>query len=231
MSESSDPTETFSVNDSNHSTPVNSSSSPIKPAQGPRLSMSPEPILFALTVAMPAVLVGGLAALLNSYGVTDWVVIPLVVITILAALPALGLLIIEFFGSVIPYVASRWRYHWNKMSSHQTRPHSSHKDDSDFSGAVVNGKEEADFDVYIGKGSIWSNPFQIGRDGDRATVMKKFEEYLLSNPTLMAKLPELRGKRLGCFCKPKDCHGHILSRYAEISEGGLDSSSSPVVTS
>jgi len=26
----------------------------------------------------------------------------------------------------------------------------------------------------------------------------------------MASLHELKGKRLGCFCKPKLCHGDVL---------------------
>lgn len=27
--------------------------------------------------------------------------------------------------------------------------------------------------VYIGRGSKWGNPFRLGRDGDRATVIAK----------------------------------------------------------
>jgi hypothetical protein len=29
--------------------------------------------------------------------------------------------------------------------------------------------------VYIGRGSKWGNPFRIGRDGDRAAVIAKYE--------------------------------------------------------
>ena len=29
--------------------------------------------------------------------------------------------------------------------------------------------------VYIGRGSKWDNPFRIGRDGERATVIAKYE--------------------------------------------------------
>lgn len=33
----------------------------------------------------------------------------------------------------------------------------------------------------------------------------------MSSPTLLAALPELKGKVLGCFCKPKACHGDVLA--------------------
>jgi hypothetical protein len=48
----------------------------------------------------------------------------------------------------------------------------------------------------------------------RREAVQKFEEYLLSNEELMGSLSELKGKTLGCWCKPKSCHGDILLRYA-----------------
>ncbi len=38
----------------------------------------------------------------------------------------------------------------------------------------------------------------------------KYKEYLLNKPELLADIHELQGKTLGCFCKPKDCHGDVL---------------------
>ena len=32
----------------------------------------------------------------------------------------------------------------------------------------------------------------------------------LLNKELMNSLSELRGKRLGCWCKPERCHGNVL---------------------
>ena len=32
--------------------------------------------------------------------------------------------------------------------------------------------------TFIGRPSTWGNPFRIGRDGDRAEVVKKYSEYL-----------------------------------------------------
>ncbi len=73
-------------------------------------------------------------------------------------------------------------------------------------------------DVYIGrasprkrlKQSIWANPFRIGRDGDREEVIMKYRKWIVLQPGLMARLPELRGKRLACWCAPDACHGEVL---------------------
>ncbi len=71
------------------------------------------------------------------------------------------------------------------------------------------------YDVYIGRGSKWGNPFIIGQHGDREQVIKKYEKWILSNPELLADLHELKGKVLGCFCFPLACHGDILARLAD----------------
>ena len=85
---------------------------------------------------------------------------------------------------------------------------------------VVHCKKE-EFDVYIGRGSKWGNPYSH-KEGtlaehvveSRTEAIKKYEEYLLSNEDLMSSLSELKGKVLGCWCKPKSCHGDILLKYA-----------------
>lgn len=79
---------------------------------------------------------------------------------------------------------------------------------------VVNRRREP-FDVYIGRGSPWGNPFVIGKDGDRADVIRKFEAWFSKQTYLHARLHELRGKRIGCFCAPLACHGDVLKRWAE----------------
>lgn len=92
---------------------------------------------------------------------------------------------------------------------------------------VVHCKIE-EFDVYIGRPSKWGNPYSHKDDTlaqfKVATIeeaVSKYEEYLLASPDLMASLPELKGKILGCWCKhptkPKPCHGDVLSRLANES--------------
>jgi|688.fasta_scaffold190153_4 hypothetical protein len=81
-------------------------------------------------------------------------------------------------------------------------------------------------DVYIGRPSKWGNPFEIGKDGDRAEVIQKYREWVATQPNLMAALPELRGKVLGCWCAPKACHGDVLVSLAndkDLARRALDS--------
>jgi len=80
------------------------------------------------------------------------------------------------------------------------------------------------YDIYIGRWnpkvphhSIWHNPF---KDGTREENIQRFREYLLASPHLMAKLPELKGKKLACWCSPKDCHGDVLAELANVVESG-----------
>jgi hypothetical protein len=70
------------------------------------------------------------------------------------------------------------------------------------------------FDAYIGRPGKWGNPFVIGKDGDRAAVIAQYEAWLIRQPALMAALPDLRGKILGCWCAPAACHGDVLVRLA-----------------
>jgi hypothetical protein len=79
---------------------------------------------------------------------------------------------------------------------------------------VVN-KRRDEYDVYIGRGSPFGNPFIIGVHGDRKEVIKRYEEWVVKQPHIMSLLPSLRGKRLGCFCKPLACHGDILVKLIE----------------
>ena len=82
-------------------------------------------------------------------------------------------------------------------------------DKAEPSGRVVHCKRSA-FDVYIGRPGPWGNPFEIGRDGTRAEVVEKYRAWIVNQGALLARLPELRGKVLGCFCAPAACHGDVL---------------------
>jgi len=72
--------------------------------------------------------------------------------------------------------------------------------------------------VYIGRrnsrygvaDSKWLNPFVVGQDGDRSTVIRLYREHLAERPDLLADLDELRGKTLVCWCAPAPCHGDVL---------------------
>lgn len=82
---------------------------------------------------------------------------------------------------------------------------------------VVHCKSQP-YDVYIGRPSKWGNPFVIGKDGTRDEVIQKYADWIKTQPELMAALPELKDKVLGCWCRPYKCHGDILTKLANPSE-------------
>ncbi len=84
-------------------------------------------------------------------------------------------------------------------------------------------------DMFIGRGSVWGNPFRISKRMSREMVITKHKEWLLSwinekreiiidgysNKVVVERLEELRGKTLGCYCKPLACHGDVLVAILE----------------
>lgn len=77
---------------------------------------------------------------------------------------------------------------------------------------VVHCKRNS-YDVYIGRPSLWGNPFEIGKDGTREEVIEKYRDSIDNNMRLLIK-STLQGKVLGCWCAPKGCHGDILLEIA-----------------
>jgi hypothetical protein len=83
---------------------------------------------------------------------------------------------------------------------------------------IVNMHKES-YDVYIGRPSKWGNPYST-KDGTLAKhkvsslkeAISKYEEHVINTPDLFNSLHELKGKTLGCHCKPKACHGDVLVR-------------------
>lgn len=99
------------------------------------------------------------------------------------------------------------------------------------------GKVVQDCDVYIGrrltmsgwnlKCSKWANPYGLGKNMKNSVlpefrkfvqnvlpdsleeVLSLYREYILDTG-LIGDIHELEGKTLGCWCKPKPCHGDIL---------------------
>jgi hypothetical protein len=88
---------------------------------------------------------------------------------------------------------------------------------------VVNLRN-SEFDVYIGRGrgGCWGNPFVIGKDGSREEVVEKyrawFAERVESDSTFKEQLAQLKGKTLGCYCKPLACHGDVIAEYVNALE-------------
>ena len=75
--------------------------------------------------------------------------------------------------------------------------------------------KKAPYDVYIGRGGAWCNPFRIGKDGTREEVIEKYREWILTQDFLLNNISDLKGKILGCWCKPQACHGDVLAELAD----------------
>ena len=88
----------------------------------------------------------------------------------------------------------------------------------------ISNKDE---NVYIGKKSVifingikyplydslWTNPFTITKEQSREEVLKLYKIYIeekIEKNNLYFELNKLKGKKLGCWCKPENCHGDIL---------------------
>ena len=87
---------------------------------------------------------------------------------------------------------------------------------------VVHCKREH-FDVYIGRGSKWGNPFSHKQGtqakvvvGSRSEAIAAYKEWITQGDGkhLLKYLPELKGKILGCWCSPLPCHGDVLYELA-----------------
>jgi hypothetical protein len=70
-------------------------------------------------------------------------------------------------------------------------------------------------DIYIGRPSLWGNPFMLGRDGNRG---EKHLHWLYNSQDYRAEwqrnhIEELRGHRLQCYCAPLRCHGDNFVQY------------------
>ena len=76
---------------------------------------------------------------------------------------------------------------------------------------------------WIMRGSPFGNPFRIGRDGDRESVIAQYRRWLYvrlrGDPKFRAAVQALHGKTLVCGCKPLPCHGDVLERAADWLNG------------
>lgn len=93
---------------------------------------------------------------------------------------------------------------------------------------IVNIKLTDEYDVYIGRAGhghdgYFGNPYQLKPGMLRGATIKAFREYfykrLEKDSEFKRRVLELKGKRLGCFCKQpyKDvpCHGDVYVEYLD----------------
>lgn len=82
--------------------------------------------------------------------------------------------------------------------------------------------KKSEYDVYIGRPSMWGNPYSSKKGtlakyyvGSKSEAIQNYEQYIESSPKLLEALKDLNGIRLGCWCAPKPCHGDVLVKLIE----------------
>ena len=93
------------------------------------------------------------------------------------------------------------------------------------------------YDVYIGRGSVFGNPFThkplaetkaLVKCKTRKEAIQKHKLWILGiesleidgkeiNPPSIEEIWGLKDKVLGCWCSPKECHGDFLAEVANMS--------------
>lgn len=72
--------------------------------------------------------------------------------------------------------------------------------------------------VSVMRGTPFGNPFVLGRDGDRETVVRRYRAWLWSrlqaDPVLRDQVRALHGRDLVCCCAPLACHADVLAAAA-----------------
>ena len=99
---------------------------------------------------------------------------------------------------------------------------------------VVHCKKE-DYDVYIGRGKCpktgqpgkFGNPYSHEADSQVSLITSsreesiiKYKQWALTQPWLLDDIMQLDGLRLGCWCKPKACHGDVIVELIEARKRG-----------
>jgi hypothetical protein len=90
---------------------------------------------------------------------------------------------------------------------------------------VVNLHKEP-YDVYIGRAGkgqdgYFGNPFPLkgNQEIDRIYCIQLYSAYFLGridkDSEFKKRIEALKDKTLGCFCKPKMCHGDVIVDYLE----------------
>lgn len=91
---------------------------------------------------------------------------------------------------------------------------------------------EDEDNVYIGRGrivriqghrypptdSLFANPYKLKNCKSVDQCLSLYESHLLlklRDPQIMKEFKKLKGKNLGCWCKPEKCHGDIILKHLE----------------
>jgi len=84
---------------------------------------------------------------------------------------------------------------------------------------IVNMRDTNAYDYRIDRKTEFGNPYKIGLDGTRQDCIDQYRRMFLYrvrfNPQFRRKILAMKGKRLGCWCKPLPCHGDVIVEFLE----------------
>ena len=74
--------------------------------------------------------------------------------------------------------------------------------------------------VSVDRKTCWGNPFKVNgtSKAEQERVVSLYREWIQTQPDLLRRIGELRGRALGCWCHPKPCHGDVLAKLANATE-------------
>ena len=87
---------------------------------------------------------------------------------------------------------------------------------------ILINRHKGEFDIYIGRGTIWGNPtpIDLGQGISRLISIEMYREHLyncLENSIItIDDILSLSGKRIGCSCSPLPCHGDVIIEVFEM---------------
>jgi hypothetical protein len=113
----------------------------------------------------------------------------------------------------LPELSEREETLWAALQRGETVVLNYHTDQ-----ALIDLAEAANLAERVDRRTDWGNPFKEGVDGDRPTVVRKYDRYYLPHKDgLLARIAqgELKGKALLCWCSPEACHGDVLKRRSD----------------
>ena len=93
---------------------------------------------------------------------------------------------------------------------------------------VLNRSNLEDFDdfVYIGRPSVFGNPWRVEREFERPKAVRFYFWYFYArldmDPDFRRAVEGLRGKVLACWCAPRPCHGDVIARYLDYGTATLE---------
>lgn len=91
--------------------------------------------------------------------------------------------------------------------------------------------KKSPYDVYIGRPTLWGNPFSHLKESAAVVHVKTRDEAVAAyrhwlagtayqdieperRTKILNHIATLKGKRLACWCAPQSCHGDVLAELA-----------------